>query len=196
MMNIIEEFSMKNIDRIDEVNAFIYECICCVFVGLILRLFCNITFEFLLLPFIIILTLIIHESIHILFFKILNKESLISIKTERNSKNKIKAICIYQSNKNIAYNKLQTFVILLSPVVLITFFSSLLLLFIPQTSIWYLIISINAIINAMGSATDVVLSLKLIRKYYFKEIAIKYDYRDKNMVVLICENKEELKKQS
>lgn len=172
-MTKIATISSNNITPRDEVIAFIYECICCVFMGLSLRNWNHIAMFLITLPFFIIITLVIHEYIHILFFKIFSKEAKIKVINDN-----FKNIYIYQYNKNVFYTKLQTITILLSPLVFISFITWLLLQICNETIL--VSISVNGIINAMGAMTDVVLSLKLLT---FKD-KIFINYEKKENIIL------------
>lgn len=179
-MKKINEFNMDNISKMNEFLAFLYECFCCIYLGIILKQISKISFYILLLPIFVIVTLIIHESIHILFFKIFNKNSKIKI-----INNHFKQIFMYQSNENVYYNKFQTIIILLSPLIFISIISFILINCIPFDNI-VLLIAMNMIINAMGSVTDVISSINLLTKYFNKKIFIKYELKNDgvNMIIL------------
>lgn len=168
-MRKIDRISNDNITRKDEIIAFIYECICCVFMGLSLRNWSYIKIFLTTLPFLVIFTLILHESIHILFFKLFGKNAQIKIINDN-----FKNIYIYQSNENVFYTRLQTIVVLLSPLVLISCLTFLILQFVNRQL--FVPISVNGVVNAMGAMTDVVLSLKLLS--YKEKIFINYEKKD------------------
>lgn len=168
-MTKIATISNHNITKKDEFIAFIYECICCVFMGLSLRNWNHIVVFLITLPFLVITTLVIHESIHILFFRIFSKEAKIEIINDE-----FKSIYIYQSNPNVFYTKWQTIVILISPLVLISLITWLLLPFCNESIL--VPISVNGVINAMGAMTDVVLSIKLLT--YKKQIFVNYEKKE------------------
>lgn len=178
-MRKIDEFNINNVSKFDKLFAFLYECICCVLLGICLRELSIISFYILYLPIFVIITLIIHESIHIVFFKIFNKKSKIKI-----INNHFKQIFMYQSNKEIYYNKYQTIIILLAPLILISLISFIIMNLITIKS-FYLLFFINAIINAMGSVTDLISSLKLFIKYFNKKVFIKYELQNNEVNIII-----------
>lgn len=168
-MQKIDKISNENITKQDELIAFIYECICCIFMGLSLRNWNYIKIFLITLPFLVIFTLVIHESIHILFFKLFSKEAQIKIINDN-----FKNIYIYQSNKNVYYTRLQTIIILLAPLVLISTITLFILRFTNEQL--FVPISVNGVINAMGAMTDIVLSIKLF--FYKGKIFINYEKKD------------------
>lgn len=169
-------------DNIDEILAFLYECVCCVILGLILRHFDKINIFMLLLPILIMITLIIHEFIHIILFKLLNKKAIIKI-----INNNWKQIFIYQSNPKVCYSKLETAIILISPFIIITIITFFILGFINTKGSIYILFAINGVINAMGSVTDIVSIIKLYRTYFKQNIYINYDLNNDNVIMLINE---------
>ena len=91
---------------------------------------------------------------------------------------------MYQSNKEIYYNKYQTMIILLAPLILISLISFIIMNLITIKS-FYLLFFINAIINAMGSVTDLISSLKLFIKYFNKKVFIKYELQNNEVNIII-----------
>ncbi len=174
-MQKIDSISNANITKKDECIAFIYECICCVFMGLSLRNWNYIQIFLLTLPFFVITTLVIHEGIHILFFKLFGKDADIKIINDD-----FKSIYIYQSNKNVFYTRFQTIIILLAPLILISFVTFGILNFSNEKL--SVPISVNGVINAMGAMTDMVLSIKLLS--YKGKIFVNYE-KDENITLNI-----------
>lgn len=135
-----------------------------------------INLAFFTLPIIVIITLTIHELIHILFFKLFGKKKA-KIKVLRDKD--LKAIVIYQHNKDVFYSKLQTITVLLMPLILITMVSIVLLFFIPNS----LIIKFNMILNVFGSVIDMAITVRLLI-YAPKGIKINYTYEKECGVIL------------
>lgn len=179
-MHKIASISNANITHKDEFIAFVYECICCVFMGFSLRNWNHIKIFLLMLPFLVVFTLFIHESIHILFFKLFGKEATIKIINDN-----FKNIYVYQSNKNVYYTRLQTIVILLAPLILISIATLIILHFSNETI--FVPISVNGVINAMGAMTDIVLSIKLL--CYRGKIVVGYEKKE-NIILNIYQKEE------
>lgn len=119
------------------------------------------------LPIVVIITLAIHETIHILAFKCLGHgEARIRIRRDKRAG----AIVIQQINDKLFYDKKSTIVILLSPFIIITIVTSILLAYLPYS----LVIYVNCILNAVGSSIDMYVSLRLIFCFP-KNIIIKYN---------------------
>lgn len=136
----------------------------------------DITISFFLLPIVVVITLIIHELIHIIFFKIFGKNKA-RIKVLRDKT--LKAIMIYQENKDVFYTKFQTITILLMPLIIITIISSILLFFMPNS----LIIKVNMILNILGNVIDIVITTRLLI-HVPNNISINYTYEQKYGVIL------------
>ena len=132
-----------------------------------------------ILPLIVLGTLIIHEYIHILLFKYFSNGNA-EIEVIRDKE--IKSIIMYQKNKEVLYTPIQTIVILLSPMILLTLLT-IPLLYINIKCV-YVILMINMILNIMGSTTDMILSLILLLKYNKKDIFINYAYSKEFGVIL------------
>lgn len=124
------------------------------------------TFEKIMLMLIIILTLIIHEIIHILTFKYYgNGEAKVKIKIDKKSR----AIVMQQINHNVSYSKQETMLVLLLPFLIITIISIILIIYMENPIIPYF----NCILNAVGSSIDIFIALKLFFKFP-KDISVKY----------------------
>ncbi|WP_283705524.1 metalloprotease family protein [Clostridium perfringens] len=132
-----------------------------------------------ILPLIVLGTLIIHEYIHILLFKYFSNGNA-EIEVIRDKE--IKSIIMYQKNKEVLYTPIQTIVILISPMILLTLLT-IPLLYINIKCV-YVILMINMILNIMGSTTDMILSLILLLKYNKKGILINYAYSKEFGVIL------------
>lgn len=162
--------------KIDEINKDTERKSCLVFVGLVVTLIFsfiiyliypfdvmksinNLTFIKLgLFPLLVIFTIIIHELIHIFFFKLFSHGIAVIVPTwDKN----LGAIVLKQTNQSIYYGKLQTLIILLSPLIIITFISVIL----TMVTSAKLIIFVNCILNIIGSSTDMYISIKLAFKY-------------------------------
>lgn len=128
------------------------------------------------LPIVLIITLFIHEIIHIIGFKAFGKgQAKIRVRRDK----KAGAIVIQQVNENVFYSKKETMIILLAPLVLITLIS-IPLLFIPKITF---IVYLNCILNSIGSSIDMYVSLKLLRSFN-NDIKIQYSNGDiVNMII-------------
>ncbi len=117
----------------------------------------NIT-QIIIIPIAITITLIIHETIHILLFKLYGRgEAIIKVKWIKNEG----SIVVHQLNDSIIYSRSEVIIILLSPFLIITFISLVLL----RITTIPLLIYINCMLNIAGSSTDIFLSFKLLLKY-------------------------------
>lgn len=168
-MNKIAQINNKNITKKDKMIAFIYELICGLLVLLFIVKLNDIKMFLILLPFLVILTLIVHESIHISLFKLFGKDTKIKIIND-----KFKSIYIYQCNQNVYYTRLQTIIILLTPLISISCITIILFLFLDKNLVFPIVV--NGIINAMGSMTDFILSIKLLT--YKEKIFINYEMKE------------------
>lgn len=153
---MVSKISKKSISKIDIVIAIIFNIVSILlFIGFFKPSLNDLDFKFLLVPLIMIITTIIHEYIHLLFFKLFGNGNA-DIKIIRNKD--VKGIVVFQQNKNVKYNLNEILIILLSPLVIITIIS-IILSFIFSKDIT-LIIGVNMWLNCVGSTTDVVLSFK------------------------------------
>lgn len=110
------------------------------------------------LPIFVAITLILHEAIHVMFFKIFGKgQAKIRVKVER----EMGAIAIQQMNPDVLYTKNETICMLLAPFVFITIIS------IPLLSISYFapIIYLNCMLNSIGSSIDIYITLRLLMSF-------------------------------
>lgn len=131
------------------------------------------------LPFVVAGTLVIHEYIHIWLFKYYsNGKAEIEVIRDK----EIRSIIMYQRNKDVLYTPLQTIVIFLAPMILLTVLT-IPLLFINIKCL-YIVLMINMILNIMGSTTDVMLSLILLFKYNKQDVFINYSYSKECGVIL------------
>jgi Protein of unknown function (DUF3267). len=123
--------------------------------------------EIISIPIVVIITLIVHEAIHISAFKLLgNGQAKIRVRRDKRAG----AIVIQQMNSELFYDKKATIVILLAPFVILTIVSVIMLMYIPYP----LVIYINCILNAIGSSIDMYVSLRLIFSFP-KDVKIKYN---------------------
>lgn len=113
---------------------------------------------FLTLPVVLIITTVIHEYIHILFFKLFGQGKA-DIKITRSKE--VKGIIVLQRNKAVKYSLNQILIILLSPLILISIISILIALIAPENI--KILIGVNMWLNCVASSTDVVLSFKRYR---------------------------------
>lgn len=136
----------------------------------------DINIFFIGLPLLVIATFILHEYIHIFFFKLFSKGKA-NIKVIREKD--LGAVIMYQENKDVSYSKYQTIMVLIAPLVLITIVS------IPfmNNSLVGLLIKANMYLNIMGSSVDCTLIFKLLRKYK-NNIKISYDYEKEKGVIM------------
>lgn len=124
--------------------------------------------KILYLPVLVIGTLVVHEYIHVVLFKVFSKgRANIEVKRDR----KLGAIVVYQKNQEVFYNKKQTVVILLMPLVLITTISLIKITILPY---WAMVLKVNMLLNILGSSTDLVTSYKLFK--YKGEVKVNYDF--------------------
>lgn len=142
--------------------------------------FLEVDIKVIFLPAFVIGTLITHELIHISLFEIFSKgKADVEVLVDR----ALGAIVVYQKNKNVFYNKLQTIIILLAPVIIITLISLIRIEINPE---WSMVLKVNMLLNILGSLTDIVLSLKLISCK--GNIRINYDFEeDKGILVCVHE---------
>lgn len=102
--------------------------------------------------------LFLHEMIHVGFFHLFGKgKAKIVPKREK----ELGAIIMHQVNSDVFYTRNQMFVILLSPLVLLTFLLLLCHVFIPLP----FLIFINIVLNSIGSSTDIYVSYRLLTRY-------------------------------
>lgn len=168
-MKLIAELNNDSITRKEKIIGMIYEIILTIL--LIVSVFQLQDIKiFLFLPVLVILTLFIHECIHVSLFKAFNKNAKIKIVHDG-----IKNIYMYQYNQNVYYTRNQTLVVLLSPLLGISFLSILLLFLINSNLI--ALVAVNGVINAMGSMTDLLLSLRLMT--YDTNVRINYENKEK-----------------
>lgn len=106
----------------------------------------------------VLVTTVVHEWIHVLFFQWFGKGEA---KTKVIRDRKLRALMVYQSNPNVVYTKKQTVWILLAPFSIITLIS--LALEWSTMDSWYL--RTNMMINIIGSSLDLALIIKLYRDY-------------------------------
>lgn len=171
---------MKLIDSIarDSKNVNMYVCYT---IGLLLTLFSifilymlqpidleiylkvNKFIEVVFLPVTTLVTLFIHECIHILLFIVFGKGHA-KIKVRRDEE--LKAIIIHQINDKVYYRKFEIIIILLSPLVILSILLYILMQYINLT----FLIGITLILNVLGSTIDFYLSLMLLFKYNNKII--------------------------
>ncbi|HBG8471525.1 TPA: DUF3267 domain-containing protein [Clostridioides difficile] len=173
-MKKISEISKKNIGKLDIFLGIIFNIL--IVIGYILFndfefLINNINLKSLFYFIaIVVSTVIVHELIHILFFNFFSKgKAKIKIKYDKH----IGSIVIYQSNKVILYNKIQTIIILLAPLLSIAIISFFCIFYFKAISE---ILKINLILNSMGSTGDFIISSKLFHNYISKNILINYSY--------------------
>lgn len=181
---MITKISKKNISKIDICIVIIFNIISILlFILLFKPSLNNLDFYFLTLPVVMIITTVIHEYIHVIFFKLFGKGKA-HIKIMRNKD--IKGIVVLQQNKDVKYSLNQILIILLSPLIIITVIS-LLLSVIALDNI-NLIIGTNMWLNCIGSTTDVVLSFK---RYKEGEGATNFEYTKEEGVVMNIEKERE-----
>lgn len=140
----------------------------------------DINLSFISLPLVVVATFIFHEYIHIFFFKVLSGGNAdIKVIKEKD----LGAVIMYQQNKDVLYTRLQTVIILVAPLVLIT------LLSIPLLNLGALglIFKANMYLNIMGSSIDCALIFKLLRKYD-GNIKVNYEYEQSNGVIMNIHN--------
>ncbi|MCC0672194.1 MULTISPECIES: DUF3267 domain-containing protein [unclassified Clostridioides] len=181
-MNKISKISKENIGKLDIFLGIIFNIL--IVTGYILfndfeYLINNINSKSLFYFITIVIgTVIIHELIHILFFNFFsNGKAKIKIKYDKH----IGSIVIYQSNEVILYNKIQTIIILLAPLVLITIISFFCIFYFKTISE---ILKINLVLNSMGSTGDFILSSKLFHNYISKNILINYSYSSQEGTIM------------
>lgn len=181
---MITKISKKNISKIDICIVIIFNIISILlFILLFKPSLNNLDFYFLTLPVVMIITTVIHEYIHIIFFKLFGKGKA-NIKIMRNKD--IKGIVVLQQNKDVKYSLNQILIILLSPLIIITVIS--LLLSVTALDNINLIIGTNMWLNCIGSTTDVVLSFK---RYKEGEGATNFEYTKEEGIVMNIEKERE-----
>lgn len=126
--------------------------------------------------FTLFIIIVIHELIHIIFFKIFGKgKAKIKIKFS------IEKILIQQVNKELYYTKNQMILILLSPLIFIT----LILVFISLIiSYFYTIFYLVCIMNCIGCLIDLGVSISILR-YSNRESKIYYYFEEGNPIIKI-----------
>lgn len=125
-----------------------------------------------LLPILVLITLIIHESIHVILYNYFGgKDSAVEIKKDKD----LGAIIIYQKNKDVFYKKNEYIIILLMPFLLITLIS---LIVIPMCGYYVELLKLNMLLNILGSATDITLSFKLINCRDCKYLNLDFNKKD------------------
>lgn len=121
-----------------------------------------------------LIVFIAHELIHIMFFKLFSKnEAKVKLVKEKN----LNAFVVKQLNPNVYYSKLQTIIILLSPLLLI---NSMFFILLMTTDFSILNIYANILANTLASCIDCYVSLKLILKFD-NEILVNYSTDEINM---------------
>lgn len=119
------------------------------------------------IPLVVVITLIIHEAIHIIAFKYFGHgQAKIRVRRDKRAG----AIVIQQMNSELFYDKRATIAILLAPFVILTIVSVIMLMYIPYP----LVIYINCVLNAVGSSIDMYVSLRLIFCFP-NDVKIKYN---------------------
>lgn len=117
-------------------------------------------------PLLMITTLVLHELIHIILFKLFGKgQAIIKIIRDKD----LKSIIIKQENENLFYTKMQVIIILLTPLIVITVISFLVQV-IPITNNFGLLIMLNNVLNALGSCIDVYCVFILITTKRVKKV--------------------------
>lgn len=137
--------------------------------------------ELFILLIVIILTTVFHEWLHVVMFKWFGKGEA---RTKVLRDKKLRALMIYQSNPNVVYTKRETLWILLTPFLLITLLS---LIFMMIDSIYWMV-SMNMILNALGSCLDIALCLKMYRDYP-KYQSVSYVYEAGEGVSMVLKTK-------
>lgn len=180
-MERITSINRKKITPLDFLSAGVIILSCIIYTYIFLKdnsIESLLDLSIIFLPIIVTLTLVIHEYIHVIFFKVFGKgKAKIKVIRDKN----MKAIIMYQSNKDVFYNKTQTILILLSPLFIITAFSLLLLVFFNSN----LLIRMNMILNILGSIIDFAVSMRLLIKLP-KDIKINYSYNNDSGVIMNC----------
>lgn len=129
--------------------------------------------DILMIPLTVLSILVIHELIHISMFKLFGKGfAKISVIYEK----EMGAIAIYQSNKDVKYSLIQTLIILLTPAIALTIIGMSFLL-ITTIPLIVELIKINIILNIVGSHIDFLISCKLLKSFYKKNVLVFYDYK-------------------
>lgn len=132
--------------------------------------------DIILLPVIVTTTLVIHELIHIFCFLAFGQGKA-KIKVVRDKK--IRAIIMYQYNKDVFYKKTQTIIIMLAPLILVSMVSMVLLRYFPES----FNIKANMILNVIGSLIDCGIVVRLLVTVP-NNIKINYDYKSEEGVIL------------
>lgn len=168
-MNRIDEISKDNIERKYVIGIIVFMSL--MWIGSFVIGYLNmekLDLKVLYLPILVIVTLVIHEYIHIVLFKVFGKGSAdIEIKRDK----KLGAIVVHQKNKEVLYNKKETIIILLMPAILITVASLIKISLFPS---WEMILKVNMLLNIIGSSIDIVTSYKLLQ--HKDDIMINYDF--------------------
>lgn len=124
-------------------------------------------FEIISIIPIMLLLLVVHELIHVgLFILFGNGKAKIRVSINK----KYRAIVVKQINKEVFYNKKETILILISPLLTLSIVLFLLMFVVNMP----LLLCSNLIINALGSSIDLYISVKLLVKHD-KDILVNYD---------------------
>lgn len=176
-MKKIDEISKLNIDKNYVRNILFLMTI--IFTFAFISTYININnfdLSILTLPIWVIITLIMNEVIHIILFKAFGKkQAIIEIKRDKD----LGAIIVLQKNKEVFYSKIESITILLSPLILITIATLVIIPFYPESGE---LLKINMLLNIMGSLTDIVTSYILAR--HKKDIFINYEFSKEKGVFL------------
>ncbi|MBP1308818.1 hypothetical protein JOD82_001838 [Paenibacillus sp. 1182] len=114
-----------------------------------------------------LIAFVIHECIHIAFFKLFGKgKARMKVSREKS----VGAVVMHQVNEEVFYKRWEMITILLSPLILLSLFFFGLHLYISMP----FLIVVNIVLNAIGSSVDVYASLKLLFKGHQK-IVVNFD---------------------